>query len=156
VTRPAAAGSDQLTGLKAAELAHVVAGPMAESMLADQGADVVHVELPGTGDSARAMGPVKDEITLWFKVPGRNKRSVTLDLNHGKGQALARRRGLGGRGDRGHAGRQARRVGTWLAGDSPGQSGGHRAADLRLRGDIRTRGRTGIREGQRGAQRRGP
>lgn len=85
------AGTGSLAGLKVAEFAHVVAGPMAGSMLADQGAEVVHVEPPGTGDSARTMGPAKEGIPLWFKVSGRNKRSVTLNLNHPEGQALARR-----------------------------------------------------------------
>ena len=44
------------------EFAHVVAGPLAGSMLADQGADVVHVEPPGAGDAARAMGPQRDGV----------------------------------------------------------------------------------------------
>jgi formyl-CoA transferase len=69
----------QLKGLKVVEFAHVVAGPMAGSMLADQGADVVHVEPPGEGDAARAMGPTRHGVPLWFKVAGRNKRSVTLN-----------------------------------------------------------------------------
>ena len=81
----------QLQGLKVVEFAHVVAGPMAGSMLADQGADVVHVEPPGSGDAARAMGPKRDDVPLWFKVAGRNKRSVTLDLHHESGQAVAHR-----------------------------------------------------------------
>ncbi|GFE27305.1 hypothetical protein Sliba_77580 [Streptomyces nigrescens] len=84
-------GHGQLHGLKVVEFAHVVAGPLAGSMLADQGADVVHVEPPGSGDAARAMGPKKDGHPLWFKVAGRNKRSVTLDLHHEDGRALAHR-----------------------------------------------------------------
>lgn len=83
--------SGQFAGLKVVEFAHVVAGPMAGSMLADQGADVVHVEPPGLGDSARGMGPAKDGFPLWFKVSGRNKRSVTLDLRKEHGQDVARR-----------------------------------------------------------------
>ncbi|MGO4754324.1 CoA transferase, partial [Streptomyces sp. 2MCAF27] len=79
----------QLTGLKVVEFAHVVAGPLAGAMLADQGADVVHVEPPGTGDAARAMGPRRDGVPLWFKVAGRNKRSVTLDLHHEEGRRIA-------------------------------------------------------------------
>ena len=79
----------QLTGLKVVEFAHVVAGPLAGSMLADQGADVVHVEPPGTGDAARAMGPRRGGVPLWFKVAGRNKRSVTLDLHHAEGRVIA-------------------------------------------------------------------
>ncbi|MGW0336932.1 CaiB/BaiF CoA transferase family protein [Streptomyces sp. NPDC003011] len=84
-------GQGQLRGLKVVEFAHVVAGPMAGSMLADQGADVVHVEPPGAGDAARAMGPQRDGVPLWFKVAGRNKRSVTLDLHHEAGRAVAHR-----------------------------------------------------------------
>ncbi|MDQ0760584.1 CaiB/BaiF CoA transferase family protein [Streptomyces canus] len=85
------AGRGQLRGLKVVEFAHVVAGPLAGSMLADQGADVVHVEPPGAGDAARAMGPQRDGVPLWFKVAGRNKRSVTLDLHQEAGRAVARR-----------------------------------------------------------------
>lgn len=80
----------QLAGLKVVEFAHVVAGPLAGGMLADQGADVVHVEPPGDGDAARAMGPRRDGVPLWFKVAGRNKRSVTLDLHHETGREVAR------------------------------------------------------------------
>ena len=84
-------GQGQLRGLKVVEFAHVVAGPLAGAMLADQGADVVHVEPPGAGDAARSMGPRKDGVPLWFKVAGRNKRSVTLDLHDETGRAVARR-----------------------------------------------------------------
>ncbi|MGP3918931.1 CaiB/BaiF CoA transferase family protein [Nonomuraea sp. 10N515B] len=84
-------GEGQLRGLKVVEFAHVVAGPMAGSMLADQGADVVHVEAPGSGDAARAMGPARDGVPLWFKVAGRNKRSVTLDLHDATGREVAHR-----------------------------------------------------------------
>lgn len=86
-----ATGCGQLKGLKVVEFAHVVAGPLAGSMLADQGADVVHVEPPGSGDAARAMGPQRDGVPLWFKVAGRNKRSVTLDLRREAGRTVARR-----------------------------------------------------------------
>ncbi|WP_307808368.1 CaiB/BaiF CoA transferase family protein [Streptomyces oryzae] len=88
---PETGGPGQLRGLKVVEFAHVVAGPLAGSLLADQGADVVHVEPPGTGDAARGMGPRKDGHPLWFKVAARNKRSVTLDLHHESGRELAQR-----------------------------------------------------------------
>lgn len=84
-------GQGQLRGLKVVEFAHVVAGPLAGSMLADQGADVVHVEPPGAGDAARAMGPKRDGVPLWFKVAGRNKRSVTLNLHHAAAREIADR-----------------------------------------------------------------
>jgi formyl-CoA transferase len=80
-----------LAGLRVVEFAHVVAGPLAGGLMADLGADVVHVEPPGTGDAARAMGPAKDGVHLWWKVSGRNKRSLALDLRTTRGQELARR-----------------------------------------------------------------
>lgn len=80
-----------LTGVKVVEFAQVIAGPLAGTLLADLGADVVHVEPPGRGDSARYMGPAKDGAHLWWKVLGRNKRSVTLDMRVEDGRATARK-----------------------------------------------------------------
>jgi crotonobetainyl-CoA:carnitine CoA-transferase CaiB-like acyl-CoA transferase len=77
-------------GLKVVEFAHMVAGPLAGTLLADLGADVVHVENPGTGDIARHLGVAKDGINLLWPVGSRNKRSVTLDLRGFDGQELAR------------------------------------------------------------------
>jgi formyl-CoA transferase len=70
-----------LTGIKVVEFAQVIAGPLCGTLMADMGADVVHVEPPGSGDSARRMGPAKDGHHLWWKVLGRNKRSITLDMH---------------------------------------------------------------------------
>jgi formyl-CoA transferase len=79
-----------LTGVKVVELAHLLAAPLAGTLLADLGADVVHVEDPGIGDAARRQGPDKDGTKLWWKVTGRNKRSVALDLRQDDGRATAR------------------------------------------------------------------
>jgi crotonobetainyl-CoA:carnitine CoA-transferase CaiB-like acyl-CoA transferase len=73
-------GEGPLAGLRVVEFAQVIAGPLAGTLLADLGAQVVHVEAPGTGDEARRMGPTKAGHGLWWKVLARNKRSVTLDL----------------------------------------------------------------------------
>lgn len=80
-----------LTGIRIVEFAQVIAGPLAGTLMADMGADVIHVEPPGSGDSARNMGPTKDGHALWWKVLGRNKRSVTLNLHDQSGQGIARR-----------------------------------------------------------------
>jgi len=85
------AGASALEGLKVVEFAHVIAGPLAGTLLADLGATVVHVEPPGSGDAGREMGPTKDGVPLWWKVSARNKRSVTLDLRQERGRELARR-----------------------------------------------------------------
>lgn len=80
-----------LHGLKVVEFAQLVAGPLAGTLLADLGADVIHVEDPGVGDPGRRQGIAKDGTHLWWKVLGRNKRSVTIDLRQSQGQELARR-----------------------------------------------------------------
>ena len=79
-----------LKGLKVLSLSHVVAGPLAAGLLADFGADVVHVEDPANGDPARHLGFEKDGVYVWWKVAGRNKRSVTIDLRKPEGAQLAR------------------------------------------------------------------
>ena len=80
-----------LSGVRVVEFAHVIAGPLAGTLLADLGADVVHVEEPTMGDPGRKQGPPKGDTYLWWKVSARNKRSVTLDLRSDAGQALAHR-----------------------------------------------------------------
>ncbi|GAA2339881.1 CoA transferase [Dactylosporangium salmoneum] len=79
-----------LSGLKVVEFAHVLSAPMAGTLLADLGADVIHVESPNAGDSSREIGPEKDGVFLWWKVMARNKRAITLDLRRPDGQQVAR------------------------------------------------------------------
>ena len=86
---PADSNSAALSGLNVVEFAHVIAGPLAGTLLADLGADVVHVDDPVHGDPGRKMGPPKDDVYLWWKVSARNKRSLTLDLRTNEGQAVA-------------------------------------------------------------------
>jgi crotonobetainyl-CoA:carnitine CoA-transferase CaiB-like acyl-CoA transferase len=77
-----------LRGLKIVDISTVVAGPFAAGLLGDYGAEVIKVEMPGTGDSLRALAPHKDGAPLWWKVTNRNKRGVTLDLRQPEGRAL--------------------------------------------------------------------
>ena len=77
-----------LGGLKIIDISTVVAGPFAAGLLGDYGADVLKVEMPGTGDSLRALAPHKDGAPLWWKVTNRNKRGITLDLRQPEGRDL--------------------------------------------------------------------
>lgn len=83
-------GQPVLDGLKVVEFAQLIAGPLSGTLLADLGAEVIHVEDPKMGDPSRHMAPHKDGVSLWWKVAGRNKRSVTLNLRSEEGQDLAR------------------------------------------------------------------
>ncbi|MBS7705477.1 CaiB/BaiF CoA transferase family protein [Chelatococcus asaccharovorans] len=78
-----------LKGLKIVEFAHVIAGPLAGTLMADLGATVVHVEDPGAGDPQRTAGPDKDGVHLWWQMAGRNKHSVTLNLRSDAGRKVA-------------------------------------------------------------------
>ena len=86
---PAASGP--LVGLRVLDLGTRIGAPFAATLLADLGADVIKVELPGQGDFMRTIGPFDRGHSLFWAVEGRGKRSVTLDLRKSAGQALLRR-----------------------------------------------------------------
>jgi crotonobetainyl-CoA:carnitine CoA-transferase CaiB-like acyl-CoA transferase len=77
-----------LSNLRIIELANVVAGPSVGKHLSDFGAEVIKIERPGDGDTARAMGEAMGSRSAWWLLIGRNKRSVTLDLKHPKGREV--------------------------------------------------------------------
>lgn len=77
-----------LAGLRVLDLGHVLAGPFAATLLADLGAEVIKVEDPRRGDTIRQLGPQVDGVPLWWKVAGRNKLSLTLDLRTAAGRGL--------------------------------------------------------------------
>jgi crotonobetainyl-CoA:carnitine CoA-transferase CaiB-like acyl-CoA transferase len=88
-----ATGNDLLfEGLKVIDVASWIAGPVAATILADYGADVIKVEMPGTGDGYRALAaapgmPVSDVNYTWM-MDSRNKRSLTLNLKDPRGKAI--------------------------------------------------------------------
>lgn len=87
-----------LSDLRIIDMATIVAGPAATKYLGDFGADVIKVESP-SGDSARRLGWAldKDDDSFFWKLIGRNKKCVTLDLKSGTG--LKRMLGLIGSAD---------------------------------------------------------
>jgi crotonobetainyl-CoA:carnitine CoA-transferase CaiB-like acyl-CoA transferase len=80
--------SGPLAGLKVLDIATIIAAPTCATLLADYGADVVKLELPGSGDGARDFPPFKDGKSLWWKAINRNKQFITLDLRQPEGLAL--------------------------------------------------------------------
>src|SRR5512143_574252 len=79
-----------LTGIRILDLGTRIAAPFAATLLGDFGAEIVKVELPGTGDFMRTIGPFVAGYSLWWAVEGRNKKSITLDLRKPRGQELFR------------------------------------------------------------------
>ncbi len=77
-----------LTGLRVLEAATLFAGPLAATMMADFGADVIKIEHPKTNDPVRYHGYQKGGSSLWWKMIGRNKRAITLYLGAPDGQAI--------------------------------------------------------------------
>lgn len=69
-----------LTDLRVLDAGQLIAAPLAATLLADLGADVVKVEHPDRGDSLRQLAPHKGDVSLWWKVNGRNKATIALDL----------------------------------------------------------------------------
>ncbi|MEU6572941.1 CoA transferase [Streptomyces sp. NPDC046805] len=76
-----------LDGLRVLDLATLFAGPLAATLLGDFGAEVVKVEHPAKPDPSRGHGPAKDGVGLWWKLLGRGKRTITLDLSRPGGRA---------------------------------------------------------------------
>lgn len=77
-----------LAGLRVIDAGTMIAGPLAATHLADFGADVIKIELPGVGDPMRHWWPEKEGKSLWWKVIARNKRLITLSLSTTEGQVL--------------------------------------------------------------------
>lgn len=69
-----------LAGVRVADFSRVLAGPYATSMLADQGAEVFKIEMPGRGDDSRHLGPFTDTGSTYFTALNRGKRSIEVDL----------------------------------------------------------------------------
>ncbi|PCC57321.1 CoA transferase [Brevibacterium aurantiacum] len=69
-----------LSGVRVADFSRVLAGPYATAMLADQGAEVFKIEMPGHGDDSRHLGPFTDTGSTYFTSLNRGKRSIEADL----------------------------------------------------------------------------
>ena len=82
-----------LQGLRVLDIGEHVSGPFCTKVLADYGADVIKVERPNIGDSARRTGPFAgDDVNLEKSIPflymNTNKRSVTLDIGMSSGRRI--------------------------------------------------------------------
>ena len=77
-----------LEGVRVIDLSQVIAGPLATTWLADQGADVIKVE-DSHGDPSRSIGTRKGDMSALYCAVNRGKRAIVLDLKSQEGkQAL--------------------------------------------------------------------
>jgi formyl-CoA transferase len=89
VTPPAAGALD---GIRVLDLTRALAGPYCTLMLGDHGADIIKVEMPGTGDETREWAPPSIKgVSAYYLSINRNKRSVTLDLKNADGKRVLER-----------------------------------------------------------------
>jgi len=77
-----------LEGVRVLDIATVIAAPWAAGIMADFGAEVIKIEMPGRGDTSRGMGPLKDGVSIRWPALGRNKKSITLDFHYEEGKKI--------------------------------------------------------------------
>jgi crotonobetainyl-CoA:carnitine CoA-transferase CaiB-like acyl-CoA transferase len=87
---PDSAAAGPLAGITVIEAASFIAGPYVTMLLADLGAEVIKLELPGSGDPFREWGEDRG-ASPQFAAFNRNKRSVECDLKSDAGQRLLSR-----------------------------------------------------------------
>jgi CoA:oxalate CoA-transferase len=84
-----------LAGIRVLDLTNVLAGPLCAYQLALQGAEVVKIETPGSGDLARQLGndPALNAKLMGasFLAQNAGKKSVTLNLKTAEGKDVLRR-----------------------------------------------------------------
>lgn len=75
----------KLQGIRVVDLSRFLPGPMLTQCMADHGADVIKIETPASGEPTRAIGEMRDGVSVFFANTQRGKRSVALDLRHPEG-----------------------------------------------------------------------
>ena len=79
-----------LTGVRVLDLTQAYSGPFCTMHLADQGAEVIKIEVPGVGDQSRGWEPMEGEASGYFSYINRNKYGLTLNLKTERGKELFR------------------------------------------------------------------
>jgi crotonobetainyl-CoA:carnitine CoA-transferase CaiB-like acyl-CoA transferase len=77
-----------LSGVRVLDASTILAAPMAATLLAEFGAEVIKIEQPGEGDPLRSFRPLRHGQSLHWRITNRNKRSLTLDLRRPRGHGL--------------------------------------------------------------------
>ena len=87
---PGNGASGPLAGFRILDLTTMLSGPWATMLLGDQGADVIKVEVPETGDHTRSLGNRRGGLSSMYLNINRSKRSITIDLKKPRGRDVLR------------------------------------------------------------------
>ena len=80
-----------LSGIRVLDLSRILAGPYCTMILGDQGAEIIKIERPGSGDDTRTWGsPFAEGESAYYLCCNRNKRSICVDLQSSRGADLIR------------------------------------------------------------------
>jgi len=79
-----------LNGIRVLDLTRYLAGPYGTLLMAEMGAEVVKIEVPGAGDDTRHIAPLQNGVSYYHSTVNRSKASVELDLKSEQGKALLR------------------------------------------------------------------
>ncbi|MDR7449807.1 MAG: CoA transferase [Armatimonadota bacterium] len=85
---------EALRGVRVLDLSVIIFGPATADFLGELGAEVIRVELPGSGDVTRILGHAGcfwQNVSVAFFPQNHSKYHVGIDLHHPEGQALVRR-----------------------------------------------------------------
>lgn len=77
-----------LAGVRILDLSHAYSGPFCTMHLADQGAEVIKLEVPGKGDQSRNWAPFKNGSSGYFAYINRNKYGLSLNLKAEEGKEI--------------------------------------------------------------------
>ncbi len=77
-----------LAGVKAVACSTAQAGTVPYMLMADLGAEVVKIEVPGAGDGSRVAGELKGRVSSFFETNNRGVKSLTLNLKSDEGRAI--------------------------------------------------------------------
>jgi len=91
---------EALSGLRVLDISQSISGPYCTKLLANWGADVIKVEPPRRGDTARHSPPFAadqpdPEKSLLFRYLNANKKSITLNLESKRGLSIFKRLAAG-------------------------------------------------------------
>jgi crotonobetainyl-CoA:carnitine CoA-transferase CaiB-like acyl-CoA transferase len=77
-----------LDGIRVLDLTRVLAGPFCTLLLGDMGAEIVKIEVPGSGDDSRKYPPFIGTESAYFMNLNRNKKSLVLNLKDPRGREV--------------------------------------------------------------------